>query len=125
MHRHRYEQQQRLMRERRELINKSIRDKENRVKQVMQSIEVALQNLTGREEQKIQSDPTIRKKFAQLCSIMEVDPLLISKCSGYYNYVAISRNIHICFIYLVIYLYVLQIQSKSLLYVELYYFLID
>ena len=79
MHNRAYENRMKLIRERKALIEKSIRDKEDRVKQVLQAVEFAMQNLSGKEESKIQNDPEIRQKFAQLCSIMEVDPLLISK----------------------------------------------
>jgi hypothetical protein len=61
------------------MIDKSIRDKEQKIKETMSKVEMSMQNLTGEQEYKIQKDPVIRKKFAELCSIMEVDPLLISK----------------------------------------------
>ena len=79
MHRARMNRQMQTRNDLKNLINKKIQEKEKKVKDIMNSVEISMQNLTGEEERKIQSDPTIRKKFAELCSIMEVDPLLICK----------------------------------------------
>ena len=79
MHRLKYEQAMKLQRDRRNLIDQKIREREEEVKKIINNVEISMQNLTGEDEYKIQNDPNIRKKFAELCSIMEIDPLLISK----------------------------------------------